>query len=65
MRRHINRYSPREVLVDDEGREIEFPYSRRRMFIDNRPKRGPKDRRPLWPTLKYTIEKGIGVVWQT
>jgi hypothetical protein len=56
MRRHPNRLSPKHPVCQEFGR------ANHGNAIDNRPKRGPKNRMPLWYTLKYTIEPGVGVV---
>lgn len=64
MRRHINRYSPAEELLDSNGNTVEFPYARRRINPTNLPKRGEKNHERRWPLIRYTIQRGVGVVME-
>jgi hypothetical protein len=55
MRRHPNRLSTTHVDFVEKGLKRQPVRS---------PKRGPKNRRRLWPTLHYIIVKDVGVVWE-
>lgn len=58
MRRHPKRLSPHHPVC------VEFGRANHGNPIDNRPKRGPKNKKRLWIGLPhFTIEKGKGVVF--
>ena len=59
MRRHPNRVSPHFAKRAD-GKPLN---ARQRVQFPRNSKRGPKDRRRLWPTLDYIIVKGHGVLF--
>lgn len=58
MRRHPNRFTPKEYATN-----AVYSPRRQKMFLGDTPKRGPKNKAKRWPLLNYTIEAGFGVIF--